>query len=184
MAQTKSKRKSTFVLTTANLIKMYIGISFISVPKSIEETGLAASVIGFIYVIVMNIFCVYILLKARNRFKRQEIVDICDLAAVLYGDWLRPYMSALLVATNGIFLMAYIMFFGTQSDQLMCKTLKSRECGHANQYSFIILLCLLPILLLRSLAGVGFFSIFILCFTFLALGIIVYMCSKIYIMTP
>lgn len=92
---------------------MYIGISFISVPKSIQETGLFASIIGFVYVIVMNIFCVYILLKARNRFKREEIVDICDLAAVLYGDWLRPYMSALLISTNGIFLMAYIMFFGT-----------------------------------------------------------------------
>ena len=37
---------------------------------------------------------------------------------------------------------------------------------------------------MRRLAAVGFFSIFILCFTFLALGIIVYMCSKIYIMTP
>ena len=95
---------------------MYIGISFISVPKSIEETGIYASIIGLIYVIVMNVFCVYILLKARNRFKREQIVDICDLAAVLYGDWLRPYMSALLVATNSIFLMAYIMFFGTQGD--------------------------------------------------------------------
>ena len=163
---------------------MYIGISFISVPKSIQETGILASIIGFVYIILMNIFCVYILLKARNRFKREEIVDICDLAAVLYGDWLRPYMSALLVSTNGIFLMAYIMFFGTQSDQLMCKTLKTRECGHNYQYSFIILLILLPIILMRRLAAVGFFSIFILCFTFLALGIIVYMCSKIYIMTP
>jgi amino acid permease len=172
------------VLTTANLVKMYIGISFISVPKSIEETGIYASLIGFLYVILMNVFCVYILLKARNRFKRQEIVDICDLAAVLYGDWLRPYMSALLICTNAIFLMAYIMFFGTQSDQLMCKTLKKRECGHAYQYSFVIILFLLPIVLLRRLAAVGIFSIVILCFTFLALGIIVYMCSKIYYMTP
>ena len=92
---------------------MYLGISFISVPKSIEETGLYASIIGFIYIIAANVFCVYILLQARNRFKREEIVDICDLAAVLYGEWLRPWMSILLIATNSIFLMAYVMFFGT-----------------------------------------------------------------------
>jgi amino acid permease len=110
---TRRKRTQTFVLTTANLVKMYVGISFISVPKSIEEAGIYAAIVGFIYVIVMNLFCVYILLKARNRFKRMEIVDICDLAAVLYGDWTRPFMSSLLIATNGIFLMAYIMFFGT-----------------------------------------------------------------------
>ena len=61
----------------------------------------------------MNIFCVYILLKARNRFKQERIVDICDLAARLYGDWVRPFMAILLVATNSIFLIAYIMFLGT-----------------------------------------------------------------------
>ena len=163
---------------------MYIGISFISVPKSIAEAGIYASIIGFAYVIMMNIFCVYILLKARNRFKREEIIDICDLAAVLYGEWARPLMSSLLIATNGIFLMAYIMFFGTQGDQVVCKTFKARECGHSYQYSFLILLALLPILLLRRLAAVGIFSIVILCFTFLALGIILYLCAKIYIMTP
>jgi amino acid permease len=67
----KRKRTSTFILTTANLVKMYVGISFISVPKSIAEAGIYASIVGFIYVVLMNIFCVYILLKARNRFKRQ-----------------------------------------------------------------------------------------------------------------
>ena len=92
---------------------MYLGIAFISVPKSIAETGIYASIVGFVYVVLINLFCVYILLKARNRFKREEIVDICDLAARLYGEWIRPYISSLLIATNGIFLMAYVMFFGT-----------------------------------------------------------------------
>ena len=38
-------------------------------------------------------------------------------------------MSILLVATNATFLMAYVMYLGTQSDQLMCKTFKAAECG-------------------------------------------------------
>lgn len=100
-------------LTAANLTKMYIGISFIAVPNSVSQAGLYGAIVGFIYIATMNIFCVYILLKARNRFKQERIVDICDLAARLYGDWIRPFMAILLVATNSIFLMCYIMFLGT-----------------------------------------------------------------------
>jgi amino acid permease len=100
-------------LTAANLTKMYVGISFIAVPNSVSQAGLYGAIVGFIYIATMNIFCVYILLKARNRFKQERIVDICDLAARLYGDWIRPFMAILLVATNSIFLMCYIMFLGT-----------------------------------------------------------------------
>ena len=92
---------------------MYVGIAFIAVPKSIEQAGIYGSIVGFVYIVVMNVFCIYILLKARNRFKRDEIIDICDLAARLYGEWTRPFLGFLLIATNSIFLMAYIMFFGT-----------------------------------------------------------------------
>lgn len=124
---------------------------------------------------MVNVFCVYILLKARNRFKRQKIVDICDLASVLYGEWIRPIMAVLLITTNTCFLMAYVMFLGSQSDQLMCKTFKAAECGNGHMYSIIILLILLPILYLKRLSAIGIFSIVILVFTFIAIGIIIYL---------
>ena len=100
-------------LITLFLFDIAPGISFIAVPNSVSQAGLYGAIVGFIYIATMNIFCVYILLKARNRFKQERIVDICDLAARLYGDWIRPFMAILLVATNSIFLMCYIMFLGT-----------------------------------------------------------------------
>ena len=167
-------RTSTPFLTAANLIKMYVGIAFISVPKSVSQAGLYGSIVGFLYIILMNVFCIYILLKARNRFKREKIVDICDLSARLYGEGTRPLMSILLLVTNSVFLMCYSMFFGTQTDQLVCKTFKSRECGHGHEYSLLIVAILLPILYMRRLAHIGIFSVFVLIFTFLAIGLIVY----------
>ena len=95
---------------------MYVGIAFISVPKSVSQAGLYGAIVGFIYIILMNVFCLYILLKARDRYKKEQIVDICDLAAKLYGEGIRPYMGVLLVATNSTFLMCYVMFVGTQTD--------------------------------------------------------------------
>lgn len=118
--KTKKVRTANWLLTAANITKMYVSIAFIAVPHAVAQAGLVGSAIGFLYIVLSNLFCVYILLKARNRFKSVEIVDICDLASALYGEWIRPIMAVLLIATNSCFLMAYVMFFGTQSDQLMC----------------------------------------------------------------
>ncbi len=114
--QTKKKRTSGAFPTLANLIKLFVGIAFISVPHSIAEAGLYASAVGFIYIMAQSVFCVYLILQARNRFKTKELIDICDLGAELYGPWMKPIMSILLVTTNSIFLICYIMFFGTQAD--------------------------------------------------------------------
>jgi proton-coupled amino acid transporter len=84
-------------------------------------------------------------------------------------------MAILLVSTNACFLMAYVMFLGTQSDQLMCKTFKSADCGKSKLYAIIILVILLPILYLKRLSAIGVFSLIILVFTFLAIFIILYL---------
>ena len=162
-------------LTAANLTKMYVGIAFISVPNSVALAGLYGSIIGFAYIVLINTFCIYILLLARNRFKREAIVDICDLAERLYGSWTRPFLAVLLLTTNGTFLMAYIMFFGTQTDQLVCKTFKVNDCGYGKLYSASILALVFPILLIRRMRGIGYFSIVILIFTFISIGIIIYL---------
>ena len=104
------------MLTAANLLKMYVGIAFISTPKSVSQEGLYGTAILFVYIVAVNLFTTYILLKARNRFKRDHIVDISDLSAKLYGEGSRPFVAFLLVITNATFLMCYVMFFGTQTD--------------------------------------------------------------------
>mmetsp|Transcript_17683 Transcript_17683/g.29890 ORF Transcript_17683/g.29890 Transcript_17683/m.29890 type:complete len:124 (+) Transcript_17683:321-692(+) len=121
-------RSSNLILTAANVAKMYVGIAFITTSKSISQAGLYGSMLGFSYVLLMNIYCVYLLLKARNRFKKERIVDICDLSSKLYGSWTRPYMSSVLLVTNALYLICYVVFFGSQLDQLMCKTFKVAEC--------------------------------------------------------
>jgi len=163
---------------------MYVGIAFISVPKSVSQAGLGGALVGFAYIVSINIYCIYILLKARNRFKREEVIDICDLSAKLYGEGTRPVMSILLIATNAFFLMAYVMFLGTQTDQLVCRTFMAAECGYSRLYSVYIFLCLLPIIMLRKLAYIGYFSIFVLVFTFISIILILYLTSMVLSKSP
>lgn len=133
-------------MTSANVAKLYVGIAFISVSKSISQAGFYGAIVGFAYVLAINLYCVYLLLKARNRFKNDKIVDLCDLAVKLYGEKARIWISIILVLTNALYCICYVLFFGTQIDQLLCNTFDAVECGNMHLYSFMVCTLLLPII--------------------------------------
>jgi len=133
---------------------------------------------------VQSIFCIYLLLKVRNRFKSVTIIDIVDLGCTLYGEWMRPILAVLLVATNSSFLMVYIIFYGTQIDQLVCKTFEAKECGNHHTYSAFVLLALLPLIYVKSLKNIGYFSLFCLVFTLIGIIIIVVLSANIATESP
>lgn len=50
-------------------------------------------IIGLVYALIQTIFSVYLVLKTRNRFKANtEIVDIVDLANLLYGPGMKLFV--------------------------------------------------------------------------------------------
>lgn len=87
------------MLTFANVTKCYIGISMISVSKSISRVGIYGSLIGFAYVASLNLYSLWLLLKARNRYKYDRIVDLPDLCARVFGEHARKYVDLLLIVT-------------------------------------------------------------------------------------
>ena len=124
------------------------------------------------------------MLKVRNRFKNTTIIDIVDLGCTLYGEWMRPILAVLLVATNSSFLMVYIIFYGTQIDQLVCKTFEAKECGNHHLYSAFVLVALLPLIYVKSLKNIGYFSLFCLVFTLIGIIIIVILSANIATESP
>ena len=120
-------------------------------------------------------YCVYLLIKARNRFKKEKITDIGELSARLFGEWTKPYMQMLLVFTNSMFLILYMVFFGNQLDQLFCQTAKIAECGHDGKYAMAVSVILLPIVYQREMKNIGIFSMISLTMTFISIGLIFYM---------
>ena len=124
LSSRRNIRTSSSLLTAANIMKMQIGISFISVSKSISQVGIYCSLIGFAYTVAINIWSVWLMLQTRNKFKDDpDIIDVCDLSVKLYGESTRKYLAVLLVVSNCLFGMAYEVYFGSQLDQLMCQTL-------------------------------------------------------------
>jgi amino acid permease len=58
----------------------------------------------------------YILIKARNRFKYERITDLCDLGEKLYGPGIKKWIVILLFLNQVGFLFAYMIFIGDQTD--------------------------------------------------------------------
>lgn len=54
--------------------------------KFIAEAGIITSFIGLLIVLSINIYGSWLLLKARNRFKRHQISTLDDLSVILYGE--------------------------------------------------------------------------------------------------
>ena len=161
-------------------MKMQIGISFISVSKSISQVGVYGSLIGFAYTVAINIWSVWLMLQTRNKFKDDhEIIDVCDLSVKLYGEWARKYLAVLLVVSNCLFGMAYEVYLGSQLDQLMCQTLQWAECGHSHVWAAILSFALLPIVYLKRFKNIGYFSLFNLILTFVAVVSIFYVCIRV-----
>jgi len=123
------------IITMANLCKLKFGIANLAAAKYISDAGIYGALIGFTYVLSINLYCIYLLLKARNRFKNYRIKDICDLSVILYGEWARKWTAAIIVCSSSLLLIAYVKYFGTELDKLFCTTLKVAQCGQNLKYA-------------------------------------------------
>lgn len=79
-------RTSNNCMTFFNLFKTYFGIAALSYARFVADAGVITGVIGIIIALSMNVYSVYLLAKARNRFKRDKIVSLADLGVKLFGD--------------------------------------------------------------------------------------------------
>ena len=110
--EAKSYRTSTIVYTMANVIKLYIGIAFLGVPQGFAQAGYVGGLIGLLYLLGINCFSTWLIIKARNKFKQSKIVNLSDLALLLYGERAQWMTEVLVVVTQYSFLIAYNIYFG------------------------------------------------------------------------
>jgi len=94
------------VASQFNMLNMYIGIALIALPKAVSDVGFVAAFIGLIAVNFLSLGASYFLLKARNRFKKQRIIDFPDMANVTYGPMMKRFSESILILANTTFVMA------------------------------------------------------------------------------
>ena len=84
--QARLIRSSNSWSTLANLLNYFIGITIISMPHAVSKVGFIGGFLGVVFLTLLSLASAYLLIKARNRFKREGMRDLIDLARVTYGE--------------------------------------------------------------------------------------------------
>lgn len=119
----KAIRTSDPVSSQFNMLNMYIGIALIALPKAVSEAGIVAAILGIAAVNVLSLGASWFLLKARNRFKKQRIIDFPDIANATFGPVTKRFSESILILANTTFAMAQGMYLGGQADLFACNWL-------------------------------------------------------------
>jgi len=106
-----------------------VGITLLVIPQNFAMYGFYTGALGMVIVWALNSCSTYLIIKARNVFKRQEITSVSDLAVACYGDKAKLPMDVFVIIIQFSFLFAYNIFLGDQLDQILCKILMVSECG-------------------------------------------------------
>ncbi len=165
------------------MLNMYIGIALIALPKAVSEVGFVGALVGLVIVNLISLSASYFLLKARNRFKKQRIIDFPDIALVCFGPMTKRFCESILVMANFSFAMAQAMYLGGQADMFACDWLdQPDQCGkNRTYYSFVMMALMSPLLLIPDFKKLSAFSgIFILCCVVSILCIFVYEIATVY----
>lgn len=116
----KAMRTTDPISSQFNMLNMYIGIAIIALPKAVSEVGFIGAMVGLLIVNCISLAASYFLLKARNRFKKQRIIDFPDIANACYGPSAKVFCETILIMANCSFAMAQGMYLGGQADLFAC----------------------------------------------------------------
>jgi amino acid permease len=144
------------------MLNLYIGIALIALPKAVSEVGFIAAFVGLLAVNFLSLGASYFLLKARNRFKKQRIIDFPDMANVTYGPMMKRFSESILILANTTFVMAQGMYLGGQADLFACNWFaRPDECGENKHfYSFVMVALMSPLLLIPDFKKLSAYSSF------------------------
>ncbi|CDW73229.1 UNKNOWN [Stylonychia lemnae] len=156
----KLLRTSTHYYSLLNIFKGYIGISFLAIPQGFAQVGLYGATIELILIMILNLYSVYLLVKARNKYKRQPIRNICDLCEQIFGPRAKNAANILLIITEIQFCVSYTIYFGEQLDQLFCQILPITSCGKKYLYRLLFSIAILPLMYMKQLRKIAVFSFF------------------------
>ena len=172
-------RTSSYGYTFANVVKLFLGIAFLNTPQNIASVGIYGSILGMTWVLLLNLVSTWMVIKARDRFKYQDVRNLSDLVYLCYGEKAKFATDILVFLVQFAFLVGYCIFFGDEMDQLACNSFKVSRCGHSMTFRVVIIMLLLPGIMQKQLKNVAYFSIAALCCFAVAVLLVIYLEIKI-----
>ena len=118
----RAVRTSSYGYTFANVVKLFLGIAFLNPPQNFASVGVYGSIFGMTWVLILNLVSTWMVIKARDRFKYNDVRNLSDLVFLCFGETAKYATDVLVFLVQFAFLVGYCIFFGNEADQLACNS--------------------------------------------------------------
>ena len=114
------QHNSTNLQSFVNLVKMSFGIAAICYPYTVQYVGFTGAICYLTFIMFISQLQGIMLIKARNRFKHLNIIDLADMGGVFFGNGMKLFIEGVLLVTYSSFLLAYLIYLGENAAELNC----------------------------------------------------------------
>lgn len=76
--------------------------------------GYIGAAVGLSWLLFVNCFTAFLLIKTKNKFKKSEILSIGDLAFKVFGENAKTFTDILIMLSYASYLICFNSYFGIQ----------------------------------------------------------------------
>lgn len=107
--------KTGFSLTTANIVKSFVGLGILAAPYGFMEVGYFLATLLILINGIVNFYTVYLQTKAKEFYGR-KVKTFSDLGEACFGRWGRIATATNIIMGQFFCCSGYVMFFIEQID--------------------------------------------------------------------
>ena len=165
--------KASTTRTTFTMIKMFIGISILASPHAFENSGIIGGIIGFSFAGVLSILTVGMQSDAAIKINK-DVKSYSELGYAWYGGRGKLVVDWFILFTQLGICIAYLLFNGTQIDQILWLESQGEVWNHKNFYIMVGVIILSPVWWIKHLKNLSWIAFVSLAGILIALGTILY----------
>eukprot|EP00347_Sterkiella_histriomuscorum_P009779 403339927 len=150
--------KTGFTLTTANIVKSFVGLGILAAPYGFMEVGYLPATILILTNATLNFYTVHLQTKAKEHYGR-KVKTFSDLGEACFGKWGRVATALNIVIGQFFCCSGYVMFFIQQIDQVIKYTTGDMTSDNRFLIFMLSFLILAPLSTFESMKQVSYISI-------------------------
>lgn len=149
-------------MTMFNSIKCFLGIGILATPSVFGKIGIVGGNIGMLLIAYIALYTMQLQIRSAERVNNTGVTFIksySDLGAQVLGACGKQFIDVCIIFSQLGFATAYLIFIGSQLDQVVCFETELEFCDKKPLYVMMAVIILIPISWLRDYKYLGYVSV-------------------------
>lgn len=146
-------------MTWFNSLKGFIGIGLLTTPAAYSKIGIVGGNLGMLFIGLIALYTMLLQVRCVAKLADPAIRSYSDLGSKVLGSKGKLLLDVCMMIAQLGFAIAYLIFIGSQLDQVVCFETELEFCDKKPMYILFAAVILTPICWLRDLKYLSYVSI-------------------------